>query len=353
MVTLVPSPMACDVTPPPPATGTVTGRVCAPDGRTWLAGATVYVGDAANPTTQTQTDADGNFTLTGVPEGSQVVHVVKNSFTATYNVMVTAGSTTAIPESMCQVVPTATRVAVVSGLYDNVRCVLTGQTDPLASRPNDPCSIPGLGLNPANVTTVDGLANTWASSFLGDFARMSQFDIIFFNCGVKDALATTGANAATYTANLRQFVEAGGSIYASDWAAPLVEAAFPEFITWNAINNGTNDVQMAKVGDGPQVVTSNVVDPGIRAALGQPTIQVSFDLPAWVAMYSTAPATRVYFRGTANSGTFFGPGPAMNNIPLTVGFDVGLGRVVYTSFHQERNLTPDMQAVLNLLVFEL
>ena len=68
---------------------------------------------------------------------------------------------------------------------------------------------------------------------------------------------------------------------------------------------------------------------------------------------STAPATRVYFRGNAQSATIFGPGATMTNIPLTVGFDVGLGRVVFTSFHQERNLTPDMQTVLNLLVFEL
>jgi len=96
-----------------------------------------------------------------------------------------------------------------------------------------------------------------------------------------------------------------------------------------------------------------VVDPGIRAALGQNTIEVSFNLRIWVAMYTTAPATRVYFRGDAASDAVFFPGPMMNNIPLTVGFDVGQGRVVYTSFHQERNLTPDMQTVLNLLVFEL
>ena len=119
------------------------------------------------------------------------------------------------------------------------------------------------------------------------------------------------------------------------------------------VNNG---LLASKVGK-PQTITANVTDPGIRAALGQQTIQVSFGLGAGVGMFGTAPATRVYIRATAEGAAYslFGPGEnfTMNNIPLTVGFDVGQGRVVFTSFHQERNITPDMQQVLNLLVFEL
>jgi hypothetical protein len=356
MTTQVPSPTTCVVDPPPPMSGTVTGRVCAPDGQTWLAGASVTVGDPANPTSAATTDAEGRFTLTGVPEGMQTVRVTKNSFTATYQVNVTAGGTTVVPEEQCQVIPTATRVLVVTGQWDNVRCVLTGQGDPQATLPNHPCTAAGLGLDPANVTSVDGQAQGWAAALLGDYARMSMYDIIFFNCGVNDAAAVTGANASTYAANLRRYVEEGGSVYASDYAAPLVEMAFPEFVSWqrNAVVN--NGLLASKVGK-PQTITANVTDPGIRAALGQQTIQVSFDLDAWVAMFGTAPATRVYIRATAEGAAYslFGPGEnfTMNNIPLTVGFDVGQGRVVFTSFHQERNITPDMQQVLNLLVFEL
>ena len=350
----VPGPATCDPVVAPPETGTVVGRVCAPDGRTWLAGARVLVGDPNNPLVETSTDADGNFTLTGVPEGQQTVTVIKNSFTATYSVTVTANGTITIPVDQCAVVPTATRVAVLSGLYDNVRCVLTGSSDPLASRPGDACTVSGLGLDPSNVTTVNGTASGWASSFLGNFATMSQYDIIFFNCGVADGSATTGANAGTYAANLRQYVEQGGSIYASDWAAPLIELAFPEFITWQNGTPQNDNVQTAKVGNPQTVSNAAVTDPGIRAALGQNTVAISYDLPAWVAMQSTAPATRVYIRGTASGTNASGFGNVtMSNIPFTVGFDVGQGRVVYTSFHQERNLTPDMLAVLNLLVFEL
>lgn len=351
--TTVPGPATCEPTPPPPETGTVTGRVCAPDGQTWLAGATVFVGDEANPTAQTTTDAEGRFTLTGVPAGQQTIHVRKNSFTATYTVTVTANGTAAIPEEQCQVIPTATRVAVVSGQYDNVRCVLTGQSDPLASRPGDACTIPGLGLDPANVTTVDGLGANWALGFLGDYARMSQYDIIFINCGVEDRQVTTSANATQFSANLRQYVEQGGSIYASDWAAPIIEKAFPEFVTWWNGTPQNDNVDNAKVG-ATQSITANVVDPGIRAALGQNTVALSFDLPYWVAMFGTAPAVKVYFRGNAEwSGPFGIGGGTMTNIPFTVGFTVGAGRVIFTSFHQERNITQDMQQVLNLLVFEL
>lgn len=347
--TQVPSPASCDV---PVGAGTVTGRVCAPDGQTWLAGARVFVGDPNSPTTETSTDGDGRFTLTGVPEGSITIQVQKNSFTATYTVTVTNGLTTVVPEEMCAVIPTMTRVAVVSGRYDNVRCVLTGQTDPLASQTGHECNIPGLGLDTSRVTSLDGLSPQWASSLLGNYAAMSMYDIIFFNCGVDDARATANPNTATYAANLRRFVEQGGSVYASDWAAPLIELAFPEFITWQGGTPTADNVEQAKVGT-VQTLTANVVDPGIRAALGQQTVNLSFDLPAWVAMKSTAPATQTYIRGNAErSQGFFGTAQ-MANIPFTVGFDVGQGRVIFTSFHQERNVTPDMVAVLNLLVFEL
>ncbi|MEW5849506.1 MAG: carboxypeptidase-like regulatory domain-containing protein [Myxococcota bacterium] len=352
----IPSPATCEPPPPPPDAGSVQGRVCAPDGETWLAGATVFVGTDQNTTpSQTTTDADGRFTLTNVPAGQQTITVVKNSFTATYTVDVPANGTATIPEEQCQVIPTITKVAVVSGDYDNVRCVLTGQNDPQASQSGHPCEIPGLGLDPANVTTIDGRNLTWAASFLGNYAAMAEYDIIFFNCGLKDYPIVNGSNAGIYAANLRQFVESGGSIYASDWAAPVIERAFPEFVQWQGGAGGANpeDINDAKVGIA-QAVTAEVVDPGIRAALGQQQIDVSYDLNQWVAMKTAAAATRIYIRGSAdaiNYDTF--ATYSMANIPFTVGFDVGQGRVIYTSFHQERNITPDMQAVLNLLVFEL
>jgi len=348
------SPATCDVIVPPVGSGTVVGRVCAPDGQTWLAGATVLAGDPNSPTSQTTTDAEGNYTLTGVPEGMQTITVRKNSFTATYTVTVPANGTVTVPVAECAVIPTSTRVAVLTGLYDNVRCVLTGQSDPEASLAGHVCSIPGLGLDPANVTSIDARNAAGVSALLGDYERMRGFDIIFFNYGIDVTRIPTSPQRGTYAANLRQFVEQGGSVYASDWAAAVVEQAFPEFVGWQNGSGTTESIDPAKVG-AAGALTANVVDPGIRAALGQSTVELSFDLAVWVMMRQTALATRVYIRGNPRqcAGCTCQPGATVNNVPLTVGFDVGQGRVVFTSFHQERNITDDMLQVLNLLVFEL
>ena len=39
--------------------------------------------------------------------------------------------------------------------------------------------------------------------------------------------------------------------------------------------------------------------------------------------------------------------------PLSVGFTIGAGRVVFTTFHQEPSSDPEIEKLLRLLVFEL
>jgi hypothetical protein len=41
------------------------------------------------------------------------------------------------------------------------------------------------------------------------------------------------------------------------------------------------------------------------------------------------------------------------NIPHTVGFSFGAGKVLYTSFHQEPGINFDQERILQLLMFEL
>src|SRR5207302_6517965 len=59
--------------------GAVEGKVCAPTGNLWLAGADVWVvqGGAQDATV---TDDVGHFLLGGVDAGTQTLHVQKGSF---------------------------------------------------------------------------------------------------------------------------------------------------------------------------------------------------------------------------------------------------------------------------------
>ena len=70
--------------------------------------------------------------------------------------------------------------------------------------------------------------------FLTDPLWMAEYDIIFLNCGLDDTLLAEGTYAPAALDNLRGFVDAGGSIYASDWAADTVRMTFPGRIQFYA-----------------------------------------------------------------------------------------------------------------------
>ena len=63
--------------------------------------------------------------------------------------------------------------------------------------------------------------------FLLDIDTMNTYDIIFFNCGMPFNWLGHRGQVAT---NLRDYVDEGGSVYASDWAHMIIEAAWPNQI---------------------------------------------------------------------------------------------------------------------------
>ena len=65
--------------------GGVRGRVCAPSGSTWVAGATVWVTLEDGTVVHTKTDGDGWYNLADVPPGKYTVHVKKGSFNTTFS----------------------------------------------------------------------------------------------------------------------------------------------------------------------------------------------------------------------------------------------------------------------------
>jgi hypothetical protein len=151
------TPSDCSLPDPPPV-GTITGRVCAPDGTTWLAGANVSITLTDGQVIETLSAAEGHWTLIGVPAGTHVVTVVVGSFVSTYEVTVPNNGSVAIPEDQCQIQQNVT-IAVVDGTWDDVKSVLVN-----------------VGIE--NETITD-FTSDWAEQLLVNYDQLAEFDILF------------------------------------------------------------------------------------------------------------------------------------------------------------------------------
>jgi hypothetical protein len=327
-----PAPLVAEpevVVPPPdePADvplGSVTGQVCAPGTNDWVAGAVATIVHDLGESTDV-TDGEGRFLLTGVPEGHHTVDVVKGSFTASFGVNVTPDETAEIALEECiGLEQDDVTIAVVTGLYDDIGTLLDYldlQYDVFD------------GVDPGNE----------AVDLLRDPALLATYDIVFFNCGMTFEWTTwqdeVGANVAEYVRN-------GGSVYASDWAYYVVEAAYPddfEFVNDDAVLGD------AFVGVADSVVAT-VIDPAMADLLGSTSADLNFDLDAWVPMSGTRAEVLLEGEFEIYKGLF---STTTKSGPLATRLHDGDGEILYTSFHNERQSTQDMATLLQEIILSL
>lgn len=321
--------------------GGARGRVCAPNGTTWVSGAQVTI---LTPTGafQTTSNGDGWWQIDGIGPGTYGVVVNKGSFELSYNIEILEGEVTSEVFDEC-LSQADLRIAAVVGRWDHVEDVLTG-----------------LGLQ---ITTYEG--NTWPSQqqpiaadvlatrhaevtdLLTNPTRLAQYDVLFLNCGISEAWASS--DQALVAQTLSDFVEAGGSIYASDWSYFAIEAAFPGMISF--LNDDTI-VGAARFGRKANV-SGIIVDPTMATLLGSNQANIAYDLNEWVVMESVDPSVEVLVEGAFRQGANDGSAVATTG-PLSVRFFPGQGRVIYTTFHNEGvATTPDMHAMLEDIVLSL
>jgi hypothetical protein len=283
----------------PTGGGTIKGLVYAPDNITPIVGASVTVqGNGKSATT----DVKGAYTLAGVPAGNQKIIALKGSYRAEISVTVTEGQT--VTAGGLSLAPTG-KIGVVEGSYDNFRDILTS-----------------LKIKYEIVS----------DSVFSNPAALSQFSVIFFECGLDESFIGVPANIT----NLQNFVKQGGSIYASDWASSVIEAMYPDKISFaGTIGN-------------EQTITANIADSEIKTMLGKSTASICFDLSSWVVIKSIATGVITDLSGTVDTTE-----GSKTNIPLMVHFPVDNGYVVYTSFHNEAQVTEDVKKILKHLAFEL
>ena len=318
--------------------GNISGRLCDPSGEGWVIGATVYVsidynGDGIeDQRIQTTTDADGYFVLEGVPSGIHTVYAQKGSYSVSMEIYLSGGNYE-FEEDYC-LDPTSVNIAVVAGDYDNIEQILSD-----------------LDLD------YDMFGPATYRDLIYDSARMAEYDIIFFNCGMPFTWLESRALVAS---NLANFVADGGSVYASDWAHLLIEAAWPNKIDFFGDDSKFSDPTTSlDLGDSAYVgrstnVHAEVLDETMIMALGSSIADIGYDLDAWVVPMSVGNDATIMIQGDAPTWdiTTGLPSSTYNNVPLAIQFMPG-GRVIYTTFHNEIQMTMDMEIALKEIILSL
>ena len=303
--------------------GSVRGRICAPNGSTWVAGATVQIITPFG-IFETESNGDGWWQIDGLPPGEYTALMWKGHFSRVFQVTVSDGEINEDIYEEC-VEQGQVRVAVVTGEYDSIGAVLAY-----------------LGVE---FDTVNGRNDSTATDFLTDPSALGEYDLIFFNCGMSFAWLENDSDAVR--TNLREFVAEGGSIYASDWAYLMVETPFPDAITFMGDDNEPGNAFRGLA----EEIDAIVVDQPMADLLGGNSARINYDLNQWV------PLEVVHQGDVLLSGEF----PYLvsedtadrTSAPLAARFTHGSGKVTFTSFHNEVQTTVDMERLLEDIVLSL
>ena len=247
----------------------------------------------------TRTALNGTYTLQNVPVGPQVIVATRGAFRSTVNVTVQPNQSVAAPTSK---LASTGKLAFVRGTFDSIEQIVQGT----------------LG-NPIEEISAASLANS---------AVTSQYRMIFLNCGLDESVLS---NPAVIT-NLRAFLQNGGTIYASDWAAEFVQALFTGF-------------SFDFSGDA-QTTTASVLDASLQAFIGKSSVSIVYDLDSWTDVTAIPPTAVTLLRGN-----YTALGTQRINQPMAIVIPHGNGKLVFTTFHNEVGATADQIAVLRHFIY--
>ena len=291
--------------------GIVEGTVVAPNGSTPVIGATVSVEGVAG--CQVATGPAGEFRMTGVPAGSASVRVRRGIFDQQASVAVSAG---AVANADAELDASGISTGVVTGSFDQVETLL------------DELGIPWTAITSEDVVGGD----------------LSGYDAVYLDCGLDDSVLynDTSGNPVV-PAELKEYAEAGGRVYASDWAEVFVEGAWPGKVGFLEPD--------PRVGE-PGEFRGDLIDPALQASVQKDRLKIEFDLGGWALIDEPDSDVEVLVRGDAKGidyDTF--EVVTYEDRPWVVQFATGSnGSVTYTSFHNHAQLDADTHALLLQLV---
>ena len=321
--------------------GAIAGRVCDPSGRTWLQNANAYVNlvdehGVIYDTVETFSDETGTWTISDLPgEAQYTVYVTYgNEILIEETVWVGSGETVQLDEPSC-FDPLDLEVAVVTGDYDDFDDVLDD-----------------LGF--LEYTLIDGLDTVQLTDFLSSPTELAKYDVIFFNGGftedgiIYDSEDETNTLPDTVIENVVAYVDAGGSIYASDWAYDIVEIGWPDRIEFVGADDVPDDAQK---GDYCQVDAA-VSDASLAAYLETQYIPIEYDLEVWPPIENVDRSVSTHLTGsveyTDGLSNF-----TLASVPLLVSFNSGDGKVAFSTFRVARNADEEIVKTVQYMMYNL
>ena len=209
----------------------VFGKILAPNGTDPISKVNVNITSENNSNYEIFSDARGNFS-TNLSHGVFSIEFKKGLFKANTEIEISEGSSNLSIDLGDIIFGEIPNIAVVTGSYDNIESILydIGLVDdsdlPLFdiidgsnSRTQEPIDLSKrnhLKSNKLDEVSLEPNVDFNFSDLLNDINLMSQYDIIFLNCG----LDTSDANVND---TLYDYVYNGGLLYATDWAYPFLE----------------------------------------------------------------------------------------------------------------------------------
>jgi hypothetical protein len=347
---------------------------------------------------------DGSFTLAVAP-GTYWLVIQKGQFRSEREITLEPGQELALTAAETTLPSThdpdngswVPRIAVVLGSDDRIENVLgkigfgTMRNNGLTSAGGEMVVYRNLNTraSPIPVGETAGVGN----DLLGNLAAMKRFHIIFFACSTADLDMN-----ATVRRNVREYVNAGGKIYVTDWAGEVMDQAFPPQVQFHGYNDERGTTDTAGTYD-PTALTDNITQSG-RANGTESAFQTTDsrptddDLKTWLGLQSAptpASATsrpinvdtgflidhhynrinslspvqvgvddqgapiintpKVWLEGSARGGT------AGQKYPYSVTFEpTGCGRVLYSTYETSGNAHPSLypqERVLLYLIMEI
>lgn len=323
-----------------PDPGTIRGRVCAPNGRSWQPDAMAYTNiyDETGLITEVRkvfSDRDGYWQLDGLPGEREYTIFVQfgQDVLQEETVFLHDSEVLYLDEPAC-FDPTALDIALVSGDYDDVQRVLES-----------------MGFT--SYTLIDGNDPEQIRAFVTDIESMRRFDLIFFNGGHLEKTIFYDTNPANETpaivkANLQAYVNEGGSVYATDWAYDVIEQTWPDPIDFMGDDKTPDAAQLGEY----DVINAAVTDESLASFLGKNQIEVEYDLPVWPPINAVEAYTSIHLSGTVR----YREGQSsytLASVPILVSFSQGRGRVGFSTFRIAANNNADTMLTLQHILAAL
>jgi hypothetical protein len=246
-------------------TGKITGKVMSQNGTKAIGGASVFTFDDKYKIYYTTSDAEGKFTLEA-PAGNHTIYIQTgngSNFRTEISATVKDNETLSLDANQTKLNQVA-KIAYVKGTYDKIEDI-----------------IQILGYTATEITNND----------LANLTTISQYDIIFLNCGSRNNYSANPTLYSAIDANLAIFVANGGSIYASDWDVAYLVGGTTNTNNCSLAGGFVPDSKLCSKNIGNSgMLGATVNDAGLTTALGFNTLNIDYDLGSWQKIINYDPA---------------------------------------------------------------